>query len=577
MLLLLLLVLVALADASSNIVHLADNRLVSVSDTSYRLLSSPPAGSRVVVSHGGGGIVLAFHPQPRDHTSEKKRDASCPEELQVSKYGNNSDTWETIVSSSLIPFNSTVWDQTADSVYLFGGVDCSGHYSSQLYAFNVTASEFYMPQNTNPPTELVHGSAVRLENSAAEALLVGGKAPDGWIGMNQVAVFASDTWSFKSVANSSNVDARANPRLLHLSDDRLLIFGGSVAGRDPKPYLVELDMASWSWKEVPLQLQDTPLGATVIGDKLIVVSADSDRNRKRSWFLRRRSQGGGSDLSFHSFDTKSWKSLDLDISQSSGDGDNNQNQNQDSDNNNNNNGNDNNNNNNNNDNDNSNNDNNDDRNNDSNDSKSKTVTDDHTSATTPHTTTTGSTTTSSASRTASASSSATSLSSSSSMSTGEIAALSTVLPVSVISAVAAAVFFLRRSRKQKGAEKRTLTLSPMSFDHADGTAAETASIDSWNAKRELYEKHSSNPNRLSFPASISSAATVTRRKVSQQQPLDDDCKTIYNNDNDNNNNDDDDLFTNRDVQVLVSSVRRSKLVVTNPDTNTNSDDENDSN
>lgn len=567
LLLIVLLVLLGVANASSqSIVHLADNRLVSVSDTSYRLLSSPPADSRVVVvSHGGGGSVLAFHPQNRDN-NEKKRDASssCPEKLQVSKYSNNSDTWETIVSSSLIPFNSTIWDQTADSIYLFGGVDCSGHYSSQLYAFNVTASEFYMPQNTNPPTELVHGSAARLKNTThGQAILVGGKAPDGWIGMNQVAVFDSDTWSFKSVANSSKVDARANPRLLYLSDDRLLIFGGSVAGRDPKPYLVELDLATWSWNGVPVNLQlqkRKPLGATVIGDKLIVVSDDSDSNQKRSWFLRRRQSQSGGDLSFHSFDTKSWNPLDLDISQSSSPqhqtGDD-QNQDQDSNNNNNE------------DNDHDNEDTT--GNNNSNDSNSKTRTNSQEATTKPSASSASTSDTTSKTSTTTPTPS----SSSSSMSTGEIAALSTVLPVSVISAAAAAVFFIRRSRKQKSSEKRTLTLSPLSFDHPDGAAAETASIDSWNAKRELYEKQSSNPNRLSFPASISSAATVTRRKVSQQQHPDDDSKTIYN--NDDNTNNDDDLFTNRDVQVLVSSVRRSKLVVTNPDTNTNSDDENDSN
>lgn len=545
----LLIVLLALGLVNaSNIVHLADNRLVSVSDTSYSLLSSPPAGSRVV-SHGGGGIVLAFHPQDRDASL-----SSCPEKLQVSKYGNTSDTWDPIVSSSLIPFNSTVWDQTADSVYLFGGVDCSGHYSSQLYAFNVTASEFYMPQNIHPPTELVHGSAVRLNGEREQAVLVGGKAPDGWIGMNQVAVFDNGAWSFKSIGDASKVDARASPRLLYLSDDRLLIFGGSVAGRDPKPYLVELDVGNWSWKEVPVKLDEQPLGATVIGDKLIVVN-DADSNKKRSWFMRRRrdTQGG---LSFQTFDSNSWDSLDLDISESSPpNGRQNEHGDHDSD--------------------------------ESNDNDSKTNSNKHETVTkktsesssTSETATTATTSTASSTTSSTSTPSSTASASSSSMSTGEIAALSTVLPVSVVSAAAAAVFFIRRSRKQKYSERRNLTLSPMSFDQSDGAAAasaETASIDSWNAKREMYEKQPSNANRLSFPGSVSSAATVTRRKVSQQQPPppDDDSKTIYNNDDDNN---EDELFRNRDVQVLVSSVRRSKLVVTNPDTNTNSDDENDSN
>jgi hypothetical protein len=78
-------------------------------------------------------------------------------------------------------------------------------------------------------------------------------------------------------------------------------------------------------------------------------------------------------------------------------------------------------------------------------------------------------------------------------------------------------------------------------------SAETASINSWTEKRAEYER---NVNRQSDNSGLSPAYSTLHPAAAA--PTD--------NDDDNFN-----IFEGRDVQVLVSSVRRSQLRVTNPD------------
>lgn len=637
----LILLLSATTGDGKSIIHLADNRLISFSDAgddsiNYNVLKSPPKNSTVVV---GDDTILAFHPQ--DEAESKKKESACPQILKVSQYKENK--WKTVTSSSLIPFNSSIWTSRNDGlVYLFGGVDCSGHFSSQLFAYNISSVEFFTPDNGDPPTELIDASVVELDDN--KALLVGGKAVDGWIGMNQVALLESD-WTFKTVSNKTplkKIDARTRSLLYPLDDKKkILVFGGTVANRFPEPYMVQLNMDKWEWEPVPISNSISPeeiLGGVVINkDKkgssnLIIINKNGKKSEKR-WvpeFIKRDDNKDG--LSFQVFDTKTWSKSNTKVTQKSdsgnsgnsgsnsndndndsNDGDSNNDSGDTSDGDSNNDSDDN-------SNGDSNNDSDGDNDSSSNNNAGSRGGSDSDSTPSQSQKTDGSTKgpSESSSDKASKTSSSTKPTSSSSddddngghkMSSGKIAALSTVLPVSAIAAVAAAVFFLRKSRKNKVPPRRDLMLSPASFDDSaspnyTGGAGDTGSIESWTAKRDMYERQISNPNRYSFPASISSAATVTRRRVSSnnynnsKHPLsqkhdsynnnDDDDRTIHNgdsdDDNNNNNNsnnehddydEDEDLFRNRDVQVLVSSVRRSKLVVTNPDThNTNSDDEN---
>lgn len=158
--------------------------------------------------------------------------------------------------------------------------------------------------------------------------------------------------------------------------------------------------------------------------------------------------------------------------------------------------------------------------------------------------------------------------SSSTLSTGGTIALSTVLPIAAAAAGVVAGIFLLRRRKQRNSAKN-LHLSPsMSITglfpppaaprYDSWYSGETASIHSWNEKRAQYEQN------LHHETSHTSGVAVPSSPAHQQAPLpvnpfeEEDAESI---------------FAGRDVQVLVSSVRRSQLRVTNPDIPTDGNSE----
>jgi hypothetical protein len=132
----------------------------------------------------------------------------------------------------------------------------------------------------------------------------------------------------------------------------------------------------------------------------------------------------------------------------------------------------------------------------------------------------------------------TSAASSKSLSTGGIAAISTIFPLSFAGAAVVGVFMFRKKRKQsRMIDARTARLmSPVPSLGAqfDGPyPRDSDSVQSWNEKRA----------RLGYEFD----------------------QSHINNDYDEDYDDDYDLMEGRDVQVLVSSQRRSRLRVANPD------------
>ncbi|KAK7205460.1 hypothetical protein BZA70DRAFT_278186 [Myxozyma melibiosi] len=264
---------VSLSGASVSNASLSDN----IDAGSVSRLSTPPSNGSVILGHDK--TVYAFH-------------GECNSSLGVSSYSVDDDSWSTISvdSSDALPDYSSgavyFVDLTTESlVYIFGG-SCSASstsnsetFYSSLSAYNTTSAAFVDVDNTNPPVALANASAL---TAGSYAILFGGVAEEGWIGMSQLAVWEASSWSYKSVLNSSSIDSRTNP-LVILSDlaDYAVVIGGYVDGRAADPNLAVVSLStssSWSWSEP--SIDDFPgsiLGAAMLpGNVLVAITNDTD-------------------------------------------------------------------------------------------------------------------------------------------------------------------------------------------------------------------------------------------------------------------------------------------------------------
>lgn len=515
--------------------QLVDGSVVSIptnqqfKDTSsagkaIKSVASPP-GDNAKLAVIEDKTLLAFYADPDSQSTSSNKDLTCAGDFTVAKYNDDDNKWDTVATSSqsIYKSNATVWSYPgSDTVYLYGGQDCEGQFSGKMFAYNHTLNDFVNVTTETPPTPLEAASASAISNNSV--VLIGGKADEGWIAMNQVAVWEAGTWTYRTATNSSNIDSRTEPLVVPVYGDQsepatsLLVLGGYVAGRDADPFLIQLMLTeddSWGWTipQAENLTSDKVLGALTMSKVLVTIgkqAADSAQSKRWWW---KRDSSPQYNIAF--YDTESWATVDS-VSPSS----------------------------------------------------------------------TSSSSSSSSSSTASPTSSNSGSSDkggSSKLSTGQIAALSTVLPLGVGCLAAAGVYFAIRRRR-----RNSMPMSPSANRLGDDfpvSKTDAASIDSWHEKHDWFLGRSQNRqsdatlsppkmnhsnNRFSFPDSVASAAsTITRRKVSQ--PMANRRSDLLDDDEYVSDPENDDFFNQRDVQVLVSSQRRKKLVVTNPDES--SDDE----
>lgn len=337
-------------------------------------------------------------------------------------------------SIAYIPDPSSIYDSRAD--YLV---------SSNTRVFNVSNNSFAEITTASSPTAMFSAGVMRLSGSSS--LLVGGKAQDGWIGMNQLAIWEYSSWSFTSTADSSYVDSRTDPLVLPLDSPAntsqtvskaCLVIGGKVNSHLSLPFIAGLslnDTTGWTWNgslnQSIIDSQSSVLGAVTFENTLITITDFSSNSKRDTGYV----------LSY--FDTESW-------SQVSG----------------------------------------------------YTPSADGSSTST-------STSTSTTAATSSATTSTTASSSTMTISSGGKIALSTVLPLGALFAAAATLGFLfyrKRKREQNDLlpAPRPLTLSPYfggaaSFENImlnGNESKRTESINSWREKRIIYEQQEQQQQQL---------------------------------------------------------------------------------
>lgn len=176
--------------------------------------------------------------------------------------------------------------QNPSSIYTYGG-QSPHNVSDRLLEFNLSSNTFQEIENSISPTAFYGSSSLLVDYD--RQLFFGGRADSGWVSMQQMALWQGDSWSFKSISSAQEINSRVGALSLPLfqletvellddfnqtfSLDGALMIGGDLLSSGSSPDFASLSFDSrWSWNSVEgdLSLQSVS-GAATIYDTLVVV------------------------------------------------------------------------------------------------------------------------------------------------------------------------------------------------------------------------------------------------------------------------------------------------------------------
>ncbi|PRT56850.1 hypothetical protein B9G98_04470 [Wickerhamiella sorbophila] len=227
---------------------------ISASDVQSLLtpISAPPDNSQLVVTDDG--TLMAVWGNEGCKNSP----------IYISEYSESADSWTQIAQSSGNWYleGAVVWcDWSADVIYYYGG-DCNGKITRDFYGYNVSSGTFGKASASPMPREMAYAQAITLDRTST--VMVGGKANNGWLSMQQVAFWEYKSWTYRSVSDFSGIDSRDSPLVLPLwlatgneapVVTQLLVIGGTVNNRAAKPDCVMLEFNNtdgWAWSKTSI-------------------------------------------------------------------------------------------------------------------------------------------------------------------------------------------------------------------------------------------------------------------------------------------------------------------------------------
>lgn len=259
--------------------HLSNNDLLQIpynqtlsSETPISTLTPPPTGSRLVISS-------PFSSQPVLYAIDGHK---------INYYDSVGDVWHQINSNSLpwcsdaTPFAPPVLQQGI----LFYGGSCSTN--QVLYSYNTTTKATQKLDTTVHPLGFAQAAYTNIDY--ATTVFVGGNTSTSvWVGMNQVAYYQGG-WNYRNVDNSNMLDSRSGALLLPIypasysldSDsraDRALILGGTVDGRTADPYSAVLEFGDQGWGyhgNSSFEVDGGIVGAALLFETLVTIGEGGD-------------------------------------------------------------------------------------------------------------------------------------------------------------------------------------------------------------------------------------------------------------------------------------------------------------
>lgn len=264
-----------LYSSSDVFLHLSNNDLLQIpynqtlsSETPITSLSSPPSSSRLVITSPFSQPVLYA---VQGHS--------------ISYYDPIGDTWHLFNAN---PTPNPPWCQDAtpfappnQETILFYGGSCSSN--QILYSYNTTTKSTKKLETTVHPLGFADAAYTNID--FATTVFVGGNTSSTvWVGMNQVAYYQGG-WNYRNVDNFNMLDSRSGALLLPIYPssysldkssraERALILGGTVDGRTANPYSAVLEFGDSGWGyhgNATFEVDGGIIGAALLFETLVTI------------------------------------------------------------------------------------------------------------------------------------------------------------------------------------------------------------------------------------------------------------------------------------------------------------------
>ncbi|EMG50172.1 hypothetical protein SBY92_003698 [Candida maltosa Xu316] len=308
--------------------HLKNNELVSlnfsvtndkhdiinyVNNQKIATLNSPPINSTLFLLNDE---LYGLTPQPTSDETTITKDICGNGQLSLIKYDESDDSW--ISHDDFLDFNDNTLDTSFyqystvltnpsynNTVYIYGG-ECGTLISNRLLSLNFETGEVNNITTSTKP-QAFYGASNLLAPNPQTNLIIGGKSGLGWLNMYQLATWDfSVGWSFKQIKKSINMDqaavgSRLFPLVLPIFDpldseesiyddlkiNQVLMIGGESDDDDEQisPQVAKLSMVAndWIWNTTTSSefnvSYDEILGAATIFNTLLVINSTTSLKR----------------------------------------------------------------------------------------------------------------------------------------------------------------------------------------------------------------------------------------------------------------------------------------------------------
>ncbi|SGZ48697.1 CIC11C00000000628 [Sungouiella intermedia] len=266
-------------------------------------LSLPPTNSSVFLYNSN---LYAF----TSGTQDSSYDICGDGVMQLLKYDSHQDAWVSATDNltfsdvsdiSFYQDSSYLVTDDSSTVYIYGGRCSSGSISSRMLSLDMDTMTLANISTSTKP-QAFYGASNLWAPNPQNQLVIGGRAASGWINMYQLATWNSQSgWLFELVAEGNTIiGSRINPLVLPifspLADnttstftnnykvtDVLAIGGESAKGSLSNWSKLSISSNQWEWSTMNTSVDASDvLGAAVIFDTLVVVNGSSLTKRDTS-------------------------------------------------------------------------------------------------------------------------------------------------------------------------------------------------------------------------------------------------------------------------------------------------------
>lgn len=224
--------------------------------------------------------------------------------LAISKLDMNSNSWDIIsytstlssgieyyLGSSIMTILNT--DDNYENFFIYGG-SYNNSITSRLLEFNTGTETLGESVISISPTGFYGAGNSILDPASNGNIVIGGKASTGWVSMFQIAVWEYQSWTFKTVTADFSVNSRTNALVLPVYSDNsindFLVIGGELNDDLSSPYVLNLNVANeWKWSNLTgvgdFDIYDS-IGSVVINNTLISIEVDNSGKRSGNYIYK---------------------------------------------------------------------------------------------------------------------------------------------------------------------------------------------------------------------------------------------------------------------------------------------------